>query len=352
MAFFILLDRMPFLKSSDKRWTALLDEVNFDLYHLPGFSEIEAKLIGGEATAWYHQQGSSKVLIPFVKRAINSSSFYDLVSPYGYSGLICNRDIVQNQFGQLLRAYVQEAREHTIVSSFIRLNPLHNQWKMETETTKEKINCRQWYHGYTVSIDLSLKRDFIQDSYSYNHKRNLKRLLALGFQTQINNWDHESNFINAYMQTMKRRNALPYYFFPDEYFRRLKELLGKRLVLISICNKENEFVAGGLFTLFGTIMQYHLGATVDNYVSLSPSKLMIDSAIDYGLNNGASLLHLGGGVGGSSSDGLFRFKKGFGQHFHRFSTLRFIHNKKAYESLKKKSKVSMDNQFFPAYRKV
>ncbi len=58
-------------------------------------------------------------------------------------------------------------------------------------------------------------------------------------------------------------------------------------------------------------MQYHLGATVTDALYLSPSKLMMDYAIQLALQQGAERLHLGGGLGGSTSDGLFRFKKRF-----------------------------------------
>jgi lipid II:glycine glycyltransferase (peptidoglycan interpeptide bridge formation enzyme) len=150
---------------------------------------------------------------------------------------------------------------------------------------------------------------------------------------------------------MKRRNAHPYYFFPDHYFRQLRELLGQKLIYIAVTDKNGVFASGGLFTLFGNVMQYHLGATADEVVHFSPSKLMMDAAIEFGLVNGASLLHLGGGLGGSVSDGLFRFKKGFGQNYHPYSSLRFIHQPEEYMALKPEdSGFSKNNDYFPEYR--
>ena len=51
---------MAFITSTDPRWQSLLQETNFDLYHLPGFAAIEAGLIKGEAVAWYQEYENFK----------------------------------------------------------------------------------------------------------------------------------------------------------------------------------------------------------------------------------------------------------------------------------------------------
>jgi len=99
------------------------------------------------------------------------------------------------------------------------------------------------------------------------------------------------------------------------------------------------------------MMQYHLGATTNEFLKYSPSKMMIHAAILEGMKVGAKLLHLGGGVGANAHDGLFRFKKGFGQRLFPYSTLRLIHLPDVYNALKKKSSImnTVEN-FFPEYR--
>ncbi len=128
-------------------------------------------------------------------------------------------------------------------------------------------------------------------------------------------------------------------------------LLGSRMLFISITNKVGKFVSGGFFTHFNKLMQYHLGATVTDALYLSPSKLMMDYAIQLALQQGAERLHLGGGLGGSTSDGLFRFKKGFGRQYHPFSSLRFIHQPEQYNKLRYEvTGKSQPNDYFPEYR--
>jgi hypothetical protein len=76
-------------------------------------------------------------------------------------------------------------------------------------------------------------------------------------------------------------------------------------------------------------------------------KLILDEARLLGNQTTAKSLHLGGGVGGSDEDSLFRFKSGFSKDFKEFSVWKFIVNEEIYEDLSK-DKVCTD--FFPLYR--
>lgn len=340
---------MPFIQPDDFRWQTLLAQTSHDVYHLPGYCLIEAGLMHGAAMGWYHEQDNVQCLMPLICRNINGVSQYrDLVSPYGYPGLLCNQQLSSEVATTLFETFHREACEHGYVSSFIRLNPLSNPWKLA-----EQDAFRQWMHGGTISIDLRRPTDKINAGFSENHRRNLRKLSASGFSAALNDWTTITDFITAYRQTMTRRHAHPYYFFPDGYFNSLQQLLADKLVYIAITDKEGAFVAGGIFTCFGEVMQYHLGATSDNAVHQSPSKLMMEQAVIYGIAAGAGTLHLGGGLGGSTSDGLFRFKKGFGDGFHPFSSLRFIHLPRIYHLLRKESQ-AMDAQtdYFPEYRRT
>lgn len=275
---------MPFITHQDELWVSLLSEVKYDLYHLPEFTSLEAELLHGIALAWYHEKGSNKVLIPLVKRKIANQPVYDLQSPYGYPGMISSEALNTNEARKIFSCFHQEAKQEGYVSSFIRLNPLNNSWHFNTNRTNDDTPVfRQWFHGGTISVDLTGKPSSIRAAFSLNHKRNIKRLVSLGFEVQINHFEFLEAFRLAYRQTMKRREANPYYFFPDSYFEHLKQLCNEKLIFISITDSDGNFVSGGLFTFFHEIIQYHLGATINTCVQLSPSKLMVDAAIDFGL---------------------------------------------------------------------
>lgn len=338
---------MPFIKNNDPIWTNLLRETTYDIYHLPGYCRIEAQLIRGEALAWYSNNHQTQTLIPLISRKIQGLENYnDLVSPYGYPGILTQKPIATAAATDILREFNTDATKNNYVSSFIRLNPILNQWKFEA-----KMPWRQWLHGNTVSINLSDNPEATQQHYSRNHSRNLKRLHKSGYYTAVGDWSSINEFIAAYKQTMTRRKAHPYYFFPDTYFSALKNLLKEKMIYIAVHNNENEFVAGGIFTHFGNVMQYHLGATTSTALRYSPSKMMMDEAIHHGKAAGARTLHLGGGLGASISDGLFRFKKGFGTTLHSYSSLRFVHLPEHYTELSNRTRYFEEStKYFPEYR--
>lgn len=343
---------MAFIQIDDGRWEALLKVAVHDLYHLPVFTKIEAVLLQGEACAWYCERNDTKVLIPLVKRRIGESGFFDLVSPYGYPGVLSDGKLDEEQAVFFLELFHKEASEAGYVSSFVRLNPFFNDWKLNDKGFSIPF-LRQWYHGGTVSVELERPLDAIKCTYTLNHRRNLKRLKEKGYSVKVNNWPDFKAFMTSYYETMERKEAHPYYFFPSWYFDQLKERLADHLVFIAVYDAAGGFCAGGLFTRFFDVMQFHLGATNDDCLYHSPSKLMMDEAINYAYSLNLKYLHLGGGLGGSVSDGLFRFKKGFGQQYHAYSTLRFVHNKKLYHQLKntKGSRLQyIEPSFFPAYR--
>ncbi len=338
---------MPFIEAKHPGWKSFLNRVPHDVYHLPGYGSIEAWLLEGDALAWYHEDAFNTLLIPLIARKIQEYPAYrDLVSPYGYPGVLSLNPLSSEEAHEFLLRFNSEAKQESYVSSFIRLNPVLNAWELP-----EQSNYQQWKHGGTVSVPLSLAEESLEEMFSLNHRRNLKKLHELGYHTEINHYESIQLFIDAYRRTMNRRSAHSYYFFPDEYFKIITELLKDKLIYISVLDAKRNWVAGGLFTLFNGTMQYHLGATTDEAYFVSPSKLMIEAAVRIGKERGASILHLGGGVGGSTEDGLFRFKKGFGSSFHPFSTLRFIHDEQLYIDLVSHlPEQKRSNLYFPAYR--
>jgi|GEM_PF-726852 len=356
---------MPFIDSSDINWNVFLKNENHDLYHLPEYVELDASLHGGRAVAWVCDYGDCKCLMPLVSRSVNSRPAHgtlhlrDLCSPYGYPGLLTSAPLTPGDALDLLHQFHREAAEAGFVSSFIRLNPFLNNWQLPGSRVMKQI-----YYGETVSINLSAKLSTNQSenlsaklstnqsenlsaklstnqsasensliTFNLNHRRNIKRLHQNGLQVVVNDFSLMPQFIEAYYQTMHRRNASKYYFFPENYFSKLKELTSNHLVFISVLMPNGEYISGGLFTVYGSIMQYHLGATIDSAVHLSPSKLVIETAIKSGIAGGASILHLGGGLGGSKTDGVFRFKAGFSNDRHTYSGLQFIHDPEAYHRL-------------------
>jgi len=341
---------LPFIHSSNPFWKEIIHASTPDIYSLREYVELESKILKGTPLGWiFLQQERPKVLIPLIDRVIpfNKDQYHDLVSPYGYPGIVYKENLSTELFNKVISTYHQEANGEGFISSFIRLHPLYNNIQV-----KKQAGITPHVHGSTVSVDLTLPMPDIRQAYSVNHRRNLAKLRRQGFHVKIDNWSDLSAFIGLYTQTMHRKHASPRYFFKEPYFAGLKNIQGFHLLLVMVYDQNNKPAAGGLFTIANGLAQFHLGGTSDGFIEFSPSKLMMDEAIAQCKERGCHTLHLGGGYGTDTNSGLFRFKAGFGSQRHPFYTLRFIHRRDIYMYLLENSIPGTRNQssFFPEYR--
>lgn len=329
-------------------WNTLLEESDYDFYHLPSYINIERELLGGEPAFFYYENGNSKALIPLIKRVISGTDYFDVVSPYGYSGILINRTFDYRLYEAVVKEFLQSCKENKIISAFLRLNSfLNNFLFVESEVVTQVI------HGKTVIVDLSKGYNLLLSQFSSNHKRNIKKLTKQGFEVVFNDFDQYGPWQKLYISTMRRLDASSYYYFDEKYFSKLLKALKGHLNLVTVHDKDGRLAAGGLFSEYNGIIQYHLGGTAEKYLGSAPTKLMFDKVIEWGTNQQQRFLHLGGGLGGEM-DSLFHFKNGFSKDTMYFSTLRCITNKDVYDSLVRKKygslKEAQESKFFPLYR--
>ena len=340
---------MPLIAPTDNLWQQILQKSKYDIYHLPQYCQLEANVLQGIPMAWSAQIEGAQFIIPLIERVIQGDVFIekDLVSPYGYPGIIYNENTSVALIIKALNQFHTEAAACEYVSSFIRLHPLYNTFQLA-----KLPNITHHPHGPTVSINLSLPMANIRQSYSQNHKRHLRKLHDKGYSIEVNNWSQLPNFIDLYTQTMQRKHAQQRYFFTPEYFQQLKEMLNDSIMLVSVSDTKGEMASAGLFTIVNGLAQFHLGGTAGAFIKESPSKLMMDAAIETCKGKDVHTLHLGGDYGSSNVDGLFRYKSGFGHQVHQFSTLRFIHLPEKYAQLLAFMPIKSSNTgaYFPEYR--
>jgi len=340
---------MPFIPPWHSLWHQALLLESHDIYHLPSYCQLEAEVLKGIPMAWSAEIEGVQIIIPLVERVIhnNGSIEKDLVSPYGYPGILYPVNIDHTLVNEALKLFYKEAAESNYISSFIRLHPIFNEFEIPNYK-----NISQHSHCSTVAVNLIQPISSIRNNFSKDHKRNLKRILKDTYQVVVNNWDQLPEFITLYRQTMKRKHAQQRYFFSIDYFKQLKNILSGSLFLVTVLDVNGDMAAGGLFTLCNGLSQFHLSGTADDFIKQSPSRLMMDGAIEALKDLGAHTLHLGGGFGSSDTDGLFVFKSGFGHKLHKFNTLRFIHLPDKYNQLLQSSDAIYKNPgaYFPEYR--
>ncbi len=342
-----------FIQPDDPRWRQHLEAMPHDFYHLPDYVELCAKHEGGAAAAFYAEEGASTFLVPLLIRRVPAelgapSDWQDSVSPYGYSTPLISPS--QDMLPDFLNAFGQAARQRGIVTTFFRLHPL---------LTLDHLALRKFgqliRHGETVYFDLAQSKEELWSQVSTNHRRNIKKLVRLGFRISFDDWTRLPDFINLYHATMRRVEAGDAYFFSREYFEDLRAKLGDRLHLACVLTKTGTVAAAGLFVSTDGIVQYHLGGTSPAYLSLAPFKLVIDFMWRWAQERSQRALHLGGGVGGTE-DSLFHFKAGFSSTRGEFYSYRLIVDHERNRILEQAAGIQNSSSdlkqsaFFPRYR--
>jgi hypothetical protein len=343
------------------QWMEVLEHsFQYDFYHLPSYHALAEERGEGRAQLFVYAEGQYLIAIPLLLRPIDpvprlariGEEWWDATSVYGYAGPIASHAYVPASVLRNFRAALHEnLQECHIVTAFSRLHPIIPQHGL-LSCLGECENI-----GKTVSIDLSLPVDAQRAQYRRSYKNTINRLIRLDVTCiHDQNRIYLDDFIDIYYETMRRVHAHDDYFFDHVYFRKLTSILESHVHLF-VCLLENKVICGGLFTLCDSIVQYHLGGTLTEFLELSPMKLLIDTVRLWANECGAHVFHLGGGVG-SQADSLFHFKVGFSDRNHEFAIWRWVLLPDIYEQLcKEKAQWNERNglrpvssKYFPAYR--
>ena len=353
--------RIKIIDVADPLWLETLIKLRHDIYHLPEYSLLEANRIQAVPEAIIISDHDKIFFIPYllrscdidINRELTIGQIFDIISPYGYSGILLSETAMQSvDFLNLAMQQLKEVlKSRKICSAFFRLHPILNQELNEIFTSEIfQINSN------TVSINLKLSEAEIWQQTKPEHRNKINRCKRRGFQAKIVNFkDNLDNFIAIYEETMDRVGASKYYYFDDNYFRQLSLL--EKLIHLCIVEQDNQIACVGLFTECSGIVQYHLGGTKSDFLKEAPSKLMFDHVRFWAKEHGNEVLHLGGGVG-SVQDNLYRFKAGFSQQRHPFLTMRLITDEDNYyhlvnlqaKYLNIHPEQLLKSDFFPAYR--
>ena len=352
------------IRTTDSLWLQVLQKLDHDIYHLPKYVYLESVRTKTRPEAILIEEDGKFFFIPYLLRVCDctshiisgSENVFDAISPYGYPGLLLNKLAINcpkfitsamNQFVSILRA-------KNVCSAFLRLHPILNNSLDKILSTNV---CQTT--GTTVSIDLKLSSEEIWKQTKPGHRNKINRCKRRKLVPKIVDLkDNIGEFIDIYKETMDRVGARKNYYFSNFYFSYFATELAEVTHLAVVKSKDNEICCAGLFTECDGIVQYHLGGTRNKYLKEAPSKLMFDYIRYWAKERGNKILHLGGGLGGSENDNLFRFKAGFSPQRHTFLTIRLITEEKKYLALTDSqakllnisSEELLSSSFFPAYR--
>jgi hypothetical protein len=349
------------LEIDDPRWRAALGRLRHDFYHLPEYVRLDGECNQAQPKAFWANDGDRELFIPYLVRrcdtlfpdATVADEVYDVVSPYGYPGLLLSDAARESpEFAQQAMQRLSETlRERGVCSAFFRMNPLlsdgFSQLFPENFFTPS---------SETVAMDLTLDDARLWKDMRDGHRWTINKCKRLGFVARMVPFrEHIDAFMDVYKETMDRVQAKDSYYFDRDYFAKLGEMPDH--VHCCIVDFEEEPAAACLFFECDGIVQAHLGGTKSEYLSKSPFHLALFHAAEWAKSRGNRYLHLGGGVGGSN-DRLLHFKRGFSECRFPFLTLRLITHEEKYLDLTilsakaagRKVEELFQSDYFPAYR--
>jgi len=310
-----------------------------DIYFNPKYGKIWAKLTKAKFINFEYSHQGKKITYPFLLRKIDSN-WNDITSPYGYSGPLSNT-LDLDFYQDFRQSFTKFCHQNNVVSEFIRCHPLLKNHLLAKQFLKTvKINQTVW-------VDLQLPLDTIWANFRQLHRRKIKLAQKNGVTIKTTrDLKKIQEWCQIYQQTMKRKQAETFYFFPNslftEHFIKLKNQ-----VFLMYAETKGKMIAGSIFLIGKSILHYHFGATQSDYLNLSPTGLIFWSAIQFGKKLNFIQHHLGGGV--KANDSLLNYKLGFSKKTADFYSGEVILNLNVYNQLCQKSDQT-EGDFFPLYR--
>lgn len=356
--------KVEVINLSSNLWLEALANIRHDVYQTPDYLILEARRTKTIPEAVYIQKDDKVLLIPYLLRQcdniISEQSFtfdiFDIVSPYGYPGILVNSEVANSPdfFNEAIKSFKEILCLKGVCSAFLRLHPILNQSLVQISSPETFTP-----NGQTVSINLNLSEPELWAHTRKGHQSTINKCKRLGFTARVVSFkEYYDEFTAIYEETMNRVQANQSYYFDDRYFKGLLEL-GEKLHLC-IVEFEEQIICASLFFECCGIIQAHLGGTKNNFLRQSPFNLLLHHVRLWGRERGNEYLHIGGGIGGSTTDSLYTFKSGFSRQRHDFFTLRLITDPEKYLYLAELKAKFLNIQveellqldFFPAYRNV
>ncbi|HLO36482.1 MAG TPA: GNAT family N-acetyltransferase, partial [Candidatus Deferrimicrobium sp.] len=280
-----------------------------DVFHTASYHAYSEESGEGEAGLIVVCEGDRGLVWPYLVREVaaetgrSGQSITDINSVYGYPGPLAWGCGPGDPF--IARAWreIQDAwRAQGAITAFTRFHPLLGNVALASGLRVDGSSASEpdpiVVGGQTVSVDLTLGYDGARRLYGRDLRRGIDHSRRANLVSSVDTeWAELPTFSRLYNETMIRLHASPYYLFQESDFRRLRDALGPSLHLL-LSRVDGNVAAAGLFTEWRGLVEWYLVGIDADYAPLSPAKALLDFAIEWAVDRGASVLHLGGGRGG------------------------------------------------------
>jgi predicted N-acyltransferase len=327
-----------------EEWDDLLARLDVNDVYLRREYLESASLLGQGKPVFLHLRatGGSVVFPALVREA--SEGYSDVGTPMGYGGPIASGD--DPPVAEFFEDYERWCAANRVVATFVRFHPvLANQRLAEGRWHVEQI-------GHSIGWRLADRGpEELVAGMEPHHRRVVRKARAAGVEVAAEIEAGElDGFVALYRETMRRRDASPFYFFSNEYWLHLATKLEDALVRFDAYS-DGELAASILCLASPPLLHYHLGASSERGQSLGANHVLFCETAAWAAEHGFTCFHLGGGVGGFE-DSLYEFKRRFDSDGPLPACLgKAVHDPGAYRSLSGVGAIGYEG-YFPAYRQT
>lgn len=268
----------------------------------------------------------------YLKKPIvfENTTYYDLITPYGYSGYHYSSE---NTFDEFIPLFRKKAREKKYLTEVLRQNPYLN------------ISIR-YYDVITSKKIFGVKTDDFDTYFNHTLKGTKRRNFKYGQKDEfsfellkIENDILQENFITLYHLNMKKVNATKYYYFNQNYFDAIQKI---KKPYLALCRDTNYNIIGSMILfVHDDKVHYHLSCN-NNSCKYITDFLIINVIKHLCINK---VFILGGGL--KNDDNLSRYKKSLRNVEFDYIIYKNILNKYIYDKL---ATNAMNSNYFPLYR--
>ncbi len=296
---------------------------------------------GTEPVLLGFRDGAGEIALPLLLRPLPGGCGWDAISAYGYGGPVAAGEPDIAAFGEAMDAW---ARANAVVTTFLRLNPLLGNDRLVAPTA-ELIDA-----GYTVAWDVSPGRDLLSGLHP-DHRRSIRKADRAGLEVRVVRRPRTLGpFRDMYVETMRKLDADPFYYFPGSYWDALVVDDDALTPVLVEGRLEGRLVAGLLCFVSEKWLHAHLSAGTDMARGIGASPRCYLAAAEWAQAQGLHCVHLGGGVGGTTDSGLFGFKHRFDPKSppREFKIAKIVHDRPRYREL---AGTDSTAGFFPPWRR-
>ncbi len=302
----------------------------------------------------YGNTDKTLVLMPFLLRKIKVEGFehyYDVSSPYGYSGPLFNEDMSRAYLLDFWEAVDAWYKANDVVSEFIRfsLSLNHQFYTGKLVPTLNNVN------GF-IHSEKELQWGNFKAKVRNNYRKAVSNNLSIKIINTPDDLEHVKVFYDIYITTMQRLNADQSYFFSLNYFENIIRL-NKDNYAIAYVYKGDVPISAELIFISGHTLFSYLGGTLSDYFDCRPNDYLKIQVMKWARANGHTYYVLGGGR--QNNDSLYKYKKTFFPNDEDvvFYTGRKVIDPKVYKEMVAKANItpSLDKDtrevhYFPKYR--